>query len=363
MRYWSDALLQLPNIVVEHAEYERVREKLLTDLAFENQSQILVVVGLSGVGKSRLLTDVDQRLISHVREAAARLLSPPAIVTTPPPSKGMFDWRTFYTNSMKSLNEPDADGKRDLSDFFDPTTRERPVTTPPHPSVSKLQDMLINTIAAKRPIAFLIDEAQHLANVTRGERVGQNLDVIKFVADQSRVNVVLGGTIAARQMLYHNAQLSRRVSVTYFHRYPKTPGGIGQIVGSWSAIIEALDLPVDDAISGEEEMLYDHTLGCVGVLVQWLERTIRLAKRKNSRKITLDSMYSRRLSGASLNSMFREAVEHEQVIEAEDVFEYPTLSEAHGETVPNRRFTKGHKRTPGRRNPHRDPAHVKRRRK
>ena len=71
----------------------------------------------------------------------------------------------------------------------------------------------------RRPVAVLIDEAQHLARMGSGRRLSDQLDVIKSIANCTGTVHVLLGTYELLAFRNLSAQLSRRSIDIHFPRY------------------------------------------------------------------------------------------------------------------------------------------------
>jgi hypothetical protein len=61
----------------------------------------------------------------------------------------------------------------------------------------------------RRPIAVMIDEAQHLGKIPSGRRLLDQLDVVKSIANQTKTLHVLFDTYDLRAFRNLNGQLSR----------------------------------------------------------------------------------------------------------------------------------------------------------
>ena len=75
------------------------------------------------------------------------------------------------------------------------------------------------TLRHRRPVAVMIDEAQHLAKVASGRRLLDQLDVIKSIANRTDTVHVLFGTYDLLAFRNLNGQLSRRSVDVHFPRY------------------------------------------------------------------------------------------------------------------------------------------------
>jgi len=71
----------------------------------------------------------------------------------------------------------------------------------------------------RRPVAVMIDEAQHLGKIPSGRRLLDQLDVIKSIANQKKTAQVLFGTYDLLAFRNLNGHLSRRSIYVHLARY------------------------------------------------------------------------------------------------------------------------------------------------
>ena len=71
----------------------------------------------------------------------------------------------------------------------------------------------------RRPVAIMIDEAQHLGKIPSGRRLLDQLDVVKSIANQTKTVHVLLGTYDLLAFRNLNVQLSRRSIDVHLARY------------------------------------------------------------------------------------------------------------------------------------------------
>src|SRR5258708_15282019 len=81
------------------------------------------------------------------------------------------------------------------------------------------QDVVEQALRYRRPAAVLVDEAQHLAKMTSGRRLLDQLDVIKSIANRTGTVHALFGTYDLLAFRNLSGQLSRRSVDVHFCRY------------------------------------------------------------------------------------------------------------------------------------------------
>src|SRR5947209_2294878 len=116
------------------------------------------------------------------------------------------------------MDEPLVDRKRLPARDLDRIFEERLGLTDRSPG-SEYRYAVEQTLRHRRPVAVMIDEAQHLAKVASGRRLLDQLDVIKSIANRTNTVHVLFGTYDLLAFRNLNGQLSRRSVDVHFPRY------------------------------------------------------------------------------------------------------------------------------------------------
>ncbi len=158
----------------------------------------------------------------------------------------------------------------------------------------------------------MIDEAQHLAKMASGRRLLDQLDVIKSLASQTRTVHVLFGTYDLLAFRNLNGQLSRRSVDIHFARYHAELADERQaFISVVRSFARQLPLPILPDLVSEWEFLYERSLGCVGVLKQWLARSLSAALRSGESTLTRRNLESQALSVSQVEKILSEVSEGE----------------------------------------------------
>jgi hypothetical protein len=166
-------------------------------------------------------------------------------------------------------------------------------------------------LRCRRRAAVFIDEAQHLSKMNSGRRLLEQLDVIKSLANRSGIPHVLLGTylLAFRNL---NGQHSRRSTDVHFGRYRADRADEAAIFPNVVRSFEA-QLPVDKSmdLTKDWEYLYERSIGCVGVLKEWLERALSRALRRGQKGLERVDLETSALSVPQCDKMLTECIEGE----------------------------------------------------
>jgi hypothetical protein len=177
---------------------------------------------------------------------------------------------------------------------------------------AEYQHAVERALAFRRPAAVLIDEAQHLAKMGSGRRLADQLDVIKSLANRTKTVHVLMGTYELLAFRNLSAQLSRRSIDIHFPRYrvanPDDGKAFRTVLRSFE---QQLPLSNPPALLNEWEYLYERSIGCVGILKDWLIRTLVSASRRNADTLRRKDLEAHALSVVQCDKMLSEAEEGE----------------------------------------------------
>lgn len=299
--------------VILHTKFEEVSSSLFHHMALGDRGRMIAVAGPTGVGKTTLLHFFEQKLREHVLGNDLSDMGPPIVVEARKGELEKFSWKAFYLDVLQALNEPAFDKKTNLSARLDELRSGEMVAYSRRMSTAELGGIVKKAIELHRPIALIVDEAQHIGSST-WQRVN-SLDVLKGIANGGATSLVLFGTYELREFLYESAQLAHRVKVINFGRYGASQEDQENFARAFLSIWKEFDLPIADPMNDEVEYLYNHSLGCVGVLLSWVKRSMISASEKGDQKISKRHFEAERHSNQQLRVMSADILEFEALHE------------------------------------------------
>lgn len=272
-------------------------------------SSLLYLVGPTGVGKSTVIKRVSrlitEELLSEMEQDPGRI--PIATVVAIAPDSGSFNWKDHFIRSLQVLNEPLIDHK-----LRDPNRDTGACIGLPRHHAPELRRALEKTLQLRKLSAFFVDEAQHLTKVVSGRKHKDQLDCIKSMADLSRTLHVLVGTYELLSFLELSGQLSRRGRVVHFSRY-RVEDSADQHEFQTVLNTFQLTMPVQSPpdLLPHWEYCYERSIGCVGVLKDWLTRALSSAIEAGEPTVTLKHLKKHALTPGECRQIASEAVEGE----------------------------------------------------
>lgn len=354
---------------VMHTEMERVCGELMDVILETSDTTLVFLIGPTGCGKTTILRLIQiriaERLMAELLTDAGKF--PSVSVEVPAPESSAFPWKDFYKRMLRAMEDPFVDqsakycgvrgGQRTAAEDGQALSRG-----------SSAQDFRLAVERAfqhRQPAAVLLDEAQHFLKIASGKKLLNQMDIIKSLANMTNVVQVLIGTYELIAFLNLSGQLSRRSTVIHFPRYhAEDPADIRLFGSVVLAFQRHMPFEEEPNLLPHIEYLYARTIGCVGILKDWLLKAYGMALRSKARTLNLSHLKARALSIAQCRTMLAEArAGEEKLAEDEDAgiklaeeigmnfFEVGNNGDALNPSTSKRRSLR-----PGERKPKRDPV-------
>jgi hypothetical protein len=314
---------------VAHPALKQADQAVWNALREPAGAALIFVVGPTGVGKTTLLAHIEKRLIDLVNtQDYSGLTQLPALkLDAVSPALTQFKWGDYYQRALLLLQQPriayaldDQEQMPQLSRWIS-GPEERPWKGVSNTAGLRL--IFEQALLHRKPYAILIDEAEHIAKAARGSKLLDQLDHLKSLAIMTRVVHVLVGTYDL--MIFRNlsAQLSRRSIDVHFSRYRATSEVEVRAFKSvlWS-FQRNLPLEEEPDLLQQWKYCYERSIGCVGVLKDWLTRAFAEALERGEKTLPQSLLEQHALSVDRCGQMVTEAVAGEAALTEDDQAAY-----------------------------------------
>lgn len=269
------------NKIIAHPMLQEVHDQVLDAIHTGTKDLVIYVIGPTGVGKSTLGRGIVKALY---KECAEAMLTDPGMIPccifqVPNPDRSHFEWKDCYTSALEAMQEPLISRKIQKS------STEEQVPMPGH----GLRRALISAYKNRHCIAAVWDEGQHLTTVVSGRRLQDNANNIKYIAEASKTIPILIGTAELFLLPELTGQLGRRTCVIPFFPYSLQKKGDRKTFEEILYNIQC-HIPHHNCIDlvAHYEIFYELSMGCVGVLHNWILRTLSAVYKTDKQEITLE---------------------------------------------------------------------------
>lgn len=164
---------------------------------------------------------------------------------------------------------------------------------------------------------WIIDEAQHMVFGGKSGCAGDQFDVIKSIAQNCGIKLMLAGPQEMEGGLGSSAQLARRSVTIHYRRYlPSDAEDLNEFNSVVNSLLLEMDVAGYPSVLDNVELFYSGCAGCVGILKDWLARAYGLALRRVDDKprayLTLDDLRSTRLSAEAMRTIMADIRSEEE---------------------------------------------------
>ncbi len=326
----QEKLDRFKEYAVSHSQLAKIDKELMRAIREPAGFAHVLVYGPSGVGKTTMIRQITRRLNEmQLPQSAAKSIAysqdnlpplPLLLLETRPPDGGAFNRADYYRTALKLLGEPFYERRMlvniDSEQVWEKKGRGRTKTAQFNDS-PELRHVLEDAMSRRGVQAVILDEAQHLMKLGSGSSAGKLLDQLDWIKSMTNVTGVVHILIGTYELLsFRNlsGQASRRGLDLHFPRYlfqhePDRQDFQGVLL----ALLKQVPLSVEmEMLMQHWVYFYERSIGCVGVLKDWLIRAVAAALYDGSEALTLEYLQDHALSLAQCERMALDATEGEQ---------------------------------------------------
>src|SRR5712692_2284003 len=255
---------------VKHPRQEEIQQ-FLRGAIFGHRSYTLVdLYGMSGVGKSTVMGQV-ARMISSAETNPA--VVPGVLVQGSPEDVGSAARLDYYQQVLDQLQHHPA--IRDRTKHL-PLYINRGKKSSDPAEWLQMRNAVEYALALLKVKVVFVDEAQHLLAPDPVRKPTAQLDWLKTLTNRTNVLHVLVGNFDLYEYCHLSGQVVRRMRDQHFPRYHlDTQKECEEFVGALKSLLECVPLTVDvPALLTRWRWFGEWSLGCVGVLGDWMVDTV-----------------------------------------------------------------------------------------
>lgn len=354
---------------VMHRHFENAYNGIFNAITLAESSDIFVVPGVSGAGKTSVLGAFRYEMLDcpEAREAADGKV--PCVFIEAPKFKKDFRCRGLWISILRALGDPltyrmKHSRAADVDDLVRRFVR--------HPdSSARVSDDKLKASAIEACLLFgvkyiFIDEGNHLVRVRSADVVEDILEEIKAFANMTGVIIVILGTYRMSPMFNSNAQIVRRTEDMQVSRYienrtlflkdEESEELIDVEMEAWASILETYQeilAPIHAPPLNEYfSLTLEGSVGIFGELKKWLARWVRNYGTGVEQRLSVEALIRARKKPIQLKTMREEAEDGETVFAG---LLHPDEEQQQSATSTGESVNKRNSKTrPGKRKPVRD---------
>ena len=305
------------NFTVVHRLLKQAYEEFLDAVNNPGGASLILLFGPTGVGKTTLLAQV-MKIIFEQNQALMmqdRAYLPIAGVEVRSPDSGSFDWKDYYKSVLIAVSEPFTDYKvrTSSSRIYGDGSEQKIVKV--KPNLTNLRADVEHIFKQRQLIVFLVDEAQRFAKIGSGRKQQDQMDAIQSMASFTETRHGLFGTYELLQLRNLSGQLSRRSIDIHFPRYKSENSedikDFQRVLKSFSL---AIPLPETPDLEKRWDYFYERSIGCVGIVKDWLTQSLRKALSESSNSLKDKYLQTYAPSVSKSVRMLTEAIEGENIL-------------------------------------------------
>jgi hypothetical protein len=321
------------NVTITHPQLEAVHDKIRRAIRQPGGFSFVLVHGPTGAGKTTMMESLVEQtkelFLSAGLPSAFSSVSPYGRAPTPisvlrinadPPDKSAFNRGYFYRTVLTELQEQTYLRQMhvDIHAEAAPPKRKRMSRT----AIESNDDPDLREGAQAAMYrhgvrVIFLDEAHHLLmgrSGTQGSTLQEQLEWLKSLS-QTGILYVLVGTYDLFNFGKLNGQIGRRCLPVHFPRYQLEREA--DCVAFQSALLELLrrvplECPAERWVTDHWLYFYECSVGCIGILKEWLLRAVSAALDDGASKLSLDCVQDYALHVDIYRQMALDAYEGEQ---------------------------------------------------
>jgi energy-coupling factor transporter ATP-binding protein EcfA2 len=276
---------------VWHPRLLQVRTQVLDTIWEPADVAFVVVCGPSGVGKSKLAEVLTRRLNTPKPELNGHIPRRALLINTRPPDGALFHRTDFYQKGLALLGKTTFDRriKVDVTTAEHMVEKKRPKgKATGYPDNPEVRDAYEEELRLQALRTVILDEAQHLIQSGDDKQPKDQLNWIKSMTTETGVLHVLIGTYDLLPFCNLDGQMARRGSEFHFARYHMEDENDCQAFrNAFLSLLKQIPLNVDhDSLMQRWWYFFEGSIGCIGILKQWLVRALYRALREESAELT-----------------------------------------------------------------------------
>lgn len=303
------------SITVPHKKLKTALDTLLINVLEPADTLVFLVFGVTGVGKTTLRLRLEKLLLEEFLPDLQNNLGQIAVagLEAIPAERGNFSYKDYYTRALEALKEVLVEYKVNYGlteSDFQALKHAHHVGGKDSPALRRAMEKVFRYRQLK---AFTVDEAQHLLMISGGHQMLQQMNWIKSIANLTGTVHILFGTYELLNCSTLNGQVGRRSEDIHLSPYhADEPEDVAEFMRVINTFQRHLPLEKEPDLEKHYEYLLESSVGCVGILKNWLTRSLRVALASEAKTLTTSHLRQSAIGASRINKIRSEAQQGER---------------------------------------------------
>ena len=262
---------------IPHRNWLKARNLVFSKIINSEPKDVLLITGPSRIGKSKLADEIFKEFSEGNDFNITKKIPVISIMASNSANNGAFSTKDFYYKLNKLLKNPLFSESSTDFEVLDLIKTRSSMTE------HALRSAVVEYLISRETLILIIDEAQHVKFSPKSQASHSVLDSWKCLAEETGIILIIIGAYPILDIIRKTPHLLGRSQKIIMDRYKANK----EDVTEYSKIINAYcnKLNISDDIKGTKElykMLFDRTLGCIGILKVWLKSAHTLSEIENT---------------------------------------------------------------------------------
>lgn len=343
----DDITTEVQNIDIQiaHRNWVAALSESFALLISAQPGDVVCITGPSRAGKSRLIEELVKLLSGNISYEETGFIPAVVVEAANTGPHGSFLTKALTQRMIDAVKHPIFSLKGD--DMHDALVFQKLNSA----TEGELRLALEKAFVARQTKYLFIDEAQHAKYTTKRSESGHAIiDSWKCLAQTSKLVLVVVGAYPILEVLQNSPHLLGRKHQVHLPRYQLNEDDMEAfclILAHYDRVVK-LNSKLD-SLQDCAELLYEGSLGCIGLLRGWLTRATAISS-VYGRGISKNILMNTRFSKKDLKAILKEIVVGERNLEADDFIQssisdaYMTPKKKKASNKPFQRKPKRHKK-------------------
>lgn len=258
-------------IKISHRNWAEALQQFHIALITAAPGEVVCLTGASRIGKTRLVQHVKELVTGSSDSAEYNKYLCVSVLAANTGTDGRFSTKSFAARLLAALDHPSLEL---LDDLARAAKLDRLTET-------GLVGMIVRSLRRRGVRYLIIDEAQHVQYTPKATIAPSAvMDAWKGLAEDAGVVLVIVGAYPVLSVIKESPHLSGRTRIIHFPPYAPNKEDMEEFLSIANTFLASSGQQICLNLNDYLPVLYEHTLGCIGLLRMWFLDALNYSERR-----------------------------------------------------------------------------------